>query len=143
MTLTKDDLIQTLYDQSGFSKQKARTTVETVFELAKKTLESGEDVLISGFGKFSVKKKAPRKGRNPVTREDLTLDSRTVVTFRCSPVMRERVNGKGWGRGGALIPLAQALCKIRKAGVTSFPLTKSLAAWVTFGAHFFAVSRKY
>ena len=95
MTLTKDDLIQTLYDQSGFSKQKARTTVETVFELAKKTLESGEDVLISGFGKFSVKKKAPRKGRNPVTREDLTLDSRTVVTFRCSPVMRERVNGKG------------------------------------------------
>ena len=95
MTLTKDDLIQTLYDQSGFSKQKARTTVETVFELAKKTLESGDDVLISGFGKFSVKKKAPRKGRNPVTREDLTLDSRTVVTFRCSPVMRERVNGKG------------------------------------------------
>ena len=95
MTLVKDDLIQTLYDQSGFSKQKARTTVETVFELAKKTLESGEDVLISGFGKFSVKKKAPRKGRNPVTREDLTLDSRTVVTFRCSPVMRERVNGKG------------------------------------------------
>ena len=93
MTLTKDDLIQTLYDQSGFSKQKARTTVETVFELAKKTLESGEDVLISGFGKFSVKKKAPRKGRNPVTREDLTLDSRTVVTFRCSPVMRERVAG--------------------------------------------------
>jgi len=57
MTLVKDDLIQTLYDQSGFSKQKARTTVETVFELAKKALESGEDVLISGFGKFSVKRK--------------------------------------------------------------------------------------
>jgi len=61
MTLTKDNLIQTLYDQSGFSKQKARTTVETVFELVKKALESGEDVLISGFGKFSVKKKAPRR----------------------------------------------------------------------------------
>ena len=53
MTLIKDDLIQTLYDQSGFSKHKARTTVETVFELMKKSLESREDVLISGFGKFS------------------------------------------------------------------------------------------
>ena len=95
MTLVKDDLIQTLYDQAGFSKHKSRAFIETIFELAKKALESGEDVLISGFGKFSVKKKAPRKGRNPVTREDLTLDSRTVVTFRCSPVMRERVNGKG------------------------------------------------
>jgi len=95
MTLTKDNLIQTLYDQAGFSKQKARTTVETVFELVREKLESGEDVLISGFGKFSVKKKAPRKGRNPATREDLTLDARTVVTFKSSPVMRERVNGKG------------------------------------------------
>ena len=73
MTLTKDNLIQTLYDQAGFSKQPARTTVETVFELVKKTLESGEDVLISGFGKFSVRKKAPRKGRNPATGEDLPL----------------------------------------------------------------------
>jgi integration host factor subunit alpha len=94
MTRTKDNLIQTLYDQSGFSKQKARTTVETVFELVKKALESGEDVLISGFGKFSVKRKAPRKGRNPATGEDLPLDARTVITFKCSPVMRERVNGK-------------------------------------------------
>ena len=95
MTLVKDDLIQTLYDQAGFSRQTARTTVETVFELGKKALESGEDVLISGFGKFSVKKKAPRKGRNPATGEQLPLDARTVVTFRCSPVMRDRINGKG------------------------------------------------
>lgn len=95
MTLVKDDLVKTLYDQAGFSKQKARITVETVFELVKKALESGEDVLISGFGKFSVKKKAPRKGRNPQTGQDLTLDPRTVITFRCSPVMRKRINGKG------------------------------------------------
>jgi integration host factor subunit alpha len=94
VTLVKDDLIQTLYDQSGFSKQTARTTVETVFELVKKTLESGEDVLISGFGKFSVRKKAPRKGRNPITGEALPFGARTVVTFRCSPVMRDRINGK-------------------------------------------------
>lgn len=92
MTLVKEDLVQTLFDQAGFSKQKARTTVETVFELVKKSLESGEDVLISGVGKFSVKKKAPRKGRNPATGEDLPLDARTVVVFRCSPVMRKRVN---------------------------------------------------
>jgi integration host factor subunit alpha len=95
MTLVKDDLVKTLYDQAGFSKQEARTTVETVFELLKKALESGEDVLISGFGKFSVKKKAPRKGRNPITGEDLTLDPRRVVVFRCSPLMRDRINGKG------------------------------------------------
>jgi len=95
MTLTKENLIQTLYDQAGFSKHQSRAVVETVFELVKKALESGDDVLISGFGKFSIKKKAPRKGRNPATGEDLPLDARSVITFRCSPVMRERVNGKG------------------------------------------------
>ena len=95
MTLTKDDLIQTLYAQAGFSKQKARTTVEMFFGLVKKALESGEDVLISGFGKFSVRKKAPRKGRNPATGEVLPLDARTVITFRCSPVLRDKINQKG------------------------------------------------
>jgi integration host factor subunit alpha len=73
MTLIKDDLIRALYDQAGFSKHKARTTVETVFELVKKALESGEDVLISGFGKFIVRKKDARRGRNPATGEDLTF----------------------------------------------------------------------
>jgi len=92
MTLTKENLIQTLYDQAGFSKHQSRAVVETVFELVKKALESGEDVLISGFGKFSVRKKAPRKGRNPATGEDLMLDARTRVTFRCSPRMRDRIN---------------------------------------------------
>ena len=67
MTLVKDDLVKTLYDQAEFSKHKARTTVDAVFELVKKALESGEDVLISGFGKFIVKEKAARKGRNPAT----------------------------------------------------------------------------
>ena len=94
MTLAKEDLIQTLYDQAGFSKQTARITAETVFELVKEALESGDDVLISGFGKFSVKKKAPRKGRNPATGENLPLGARTVVTFRCSARMRDRINGK-------------------------------------------------
>jgi integration host factor subunit alpha len=95
MALVKDDLIQELYDQSGFSKHKARAVVETVFELVKKALEAGDDVLISGFGKFSAKKKAPRKGRNPATGEALPLDARTVVTFRCSGILRDKVNGSG------------------------------------------------
>jgi integration host factor subunit alpha len=95
MTLTKENLIESMYNQAGFSKQKARTTVETVFELVKKALESGEDVLISGFGKFVVREKEARRGRNPATGEDLPLDARTVVTFKCSPRMRDRVNGKG------------------------------------------------
>jgi len=91
----KDDLIQTLYDKSGFSKHKSRDVVETVFELMKKTLESGEELLISGFGKFSPKRKASRKGRNPATGEQLPLRARTVVKFSCSGVMRDRINGKG------------------------------------------------
>jgi integration host factor subunit alpha len=92
MTLVKDHLVQTLYDQSGLSKHQSRTVVNTVFELIKKALESGEDVLISGFGKFSAKKKASRRGRNPATGEGLTLSARTVITFKCSPGMRDRIN---------------------------------------------------
>jgi integration host factor subunit alpha len=69
--------------------------VDNVFELIKKSLESGDDVLISGFGKFMVKKKAQRRGRNPATGGDLTLDARRVVTFKCSPVLREKWVGRG------------------------------------------------
>ena len=94
MTLVKDNLIRSLYDQCGLSKQKSIVLVETVFELIKKALESGDDVLISGFGKFYVRKKATRRGRNPATGEDLPLDARTVVTFKCSGVLRDRINGK-------------------------------------------------
>ena len=66
---------------------------ETLLELMKSSLASGEDVLISGFGKFCVKQKEERKGRNPATGEDLILESRKVVTFKCSGKLRERVNG--------------------------------------------------
>jgi integration host factor subunit alpha len=93
MTLTKENLVQSLYDQVGLSKQQSKALVDKVFELIKKSLESGEDVLVSGFGKFSVRSKAPRRGRNPSTGEDLTLDARRVVMFRISPVLRDKVNG--------------------------------------------------
>jgi integration host factor subunit alpha len=93
MTLVKEDLIQSLCDQYGFPKQKSRTLVETVFELVKKTLESGDDVMISRFGKFYRRKKSPRKGRNPATGNGLILDARTVVIFRSSPVLRDKISG--------------------------------------------------
>ena len=92
MTLTKDHLISSIGNRLGISKSESSRIVESVVETVKTSLSNGEDVLISGFGKFSVKKKAPRKGRNPATGEGLPLDARTVVVFRCSPVMRKRVN---------------------------------------------------
>jgi integration host factor subunit alpha len=95
MTLVKDDLIQSLYNQVGLSKHESRLLVDAIFEQIKKSLESGEDVLISGFGKFSVRSKAPRRGRNPSTGEDLTLDARRVVMFMGSPVLRDKINGAG------------------------------------------------
>lgn len=95
MSLVKDDLIQSLCNQCGISKQQSKTLIDKIFELIKKTLESGDDVLISGFGKFMVKKKAPRRGRNPATGGDLTLDARRVVTFKCSPLLREKMDGEG------------------------------------------------
>jgi integration host factor subunit alpha len=69
-------------------------TVETLLEIIKSTLASGEDVLMSGFGKFCVKEKRERRARNPVTGEDIMLAPRRVVRFRCSGKLRERVNGE-------------------------------------------------
>ena len=94
MTLTKDHLVSSIGKRLGISKFESSRILESVLETVKNSLSNGEDVLISGFGKFSTKKKAPRKGRNPATGEHLPLDARTVVTFRCSGVLRDRINGK-------------------------------------------------
>ena len=94
MTLTKENLIQSLYDQVRLSKQQSKALVDNLFELIKKSLESGDDVLVSGFGKFIVRGKAPRRGRNPATGGDITLDARRVVTFRGSPVLRDKFSAK-------------------------------------------------
>ena len=94
MTLTKADLIHSMYNHIGLSKTTSTRVVNSLLELIKQTLESGEDVLITGFGKFCVKDKSRRRGRNPATREDLMLDARRVVTFRCSGVLRDKINGK-------------------------------------------------
>ena len=92
MTLTKEDLIDSIYNRFDFSKAKSAQAVESLLEIIKNTLASGEDVLITGFGKFVVMKKRQRRGRNPQTGDDLTLRSRTVVRFRWSEVLRAKMN---------------------------------------------------
>ena len=93
MTITKSHLINAIAEQNGFTQKKSSETVETILELIKSELASGEDVLISGFGKFCVKEKRERKGRNPATGEDMMLAPRKVVTFRCSRQLRIKING--------------------------------------------------
>ena len=94
MALTKNVIIEQLQAQLGFPKNQSVEITESLLELIKASLESGNDVLISGFGKFSVKEKAERKGRNPATGEDLMLKPRRVVTFKWSGQLRDKVNGK-------------------------------------------------
>ena len=93
MALTKVDIVESIKEQFGFTKNQSFETIETLLEIMKKTLESGEDILVSGFGKFCVKEKAERRGRNPATGGDMMLAPRKVVTFNCSGKLRERVNG--------------------------------------------------
>jgi len=92
MTLTKARIVEELFAQNLFTRTESAQIIDTLFELMKKSLENGEDVLISRFGKFSVKKKHERRGRNPQTGELMRLDPRNVVTFKCSGVLREKIN---------------------------------------------------
>ena len=94
MALTKADIVEAVQTETGFTKHKSTELVESLLEQIKSKLESGEDVLVSGFGKFCLQEKAERKGRNPATGEDLMLAPRRVVTFKCSGRLRERVNAE-------------------------------------------------
>ena len=94
MALTKSQITDAIAKQNGFTKKQSTETVETILEIIKSTLASGEDVLISGFGKFCVKEKRERRGRNPGTGEDMILVPRRVVTFRCSGNLRDKLNGE-------------------------------------------------
>ena len=93
MTLTKANLLEAISEKIGFPKNKSGEIFETMLEIIKTTLVSGDDVLISGFGKFCVKNKKKRKGRNPATGKDMMLVPRRVVTFKCSGKIRDRING--------------------------------------------------
>jgi integration host factor subunit alpha len=92
MTLTKDHLISAVAEENGSPRIRAVELIETLIEIIKTRLSSGEAVLISGFGKFCVKKKRERRGRNPATGEDMMLEPRRVVTFRCSRQLRDKIN---------------------------------------------------
>ena len=94
MALTKEHMISSIRGQCGLPKSKCAELVDGLFEAIKKTLESGEDVLISGFGKFSIRHKSTRRTRNPATGEGLILEARRVVTFKCASVFKERINWK-------------------------------------------------
>jgi integration host factor subunit alpha len=92
MTLTKAHLIEAVSHQNGFTRKKSIETVETLLKIIKGTLESGEDVMISNFGKFCVKEKWERRGRNPATGKDMLLPARRVVTFKCSGKLKDKIN---------------------------------------------------
>ena len=94
MALTKADMISMISDVALIDRKLSEKSAETVIEIIKSTLESGEDVLISGFGKFCVNQKRKRKGRNPATGEDLMLSPRKIVTFKCSGKLKYQMNKK-------------------------------------------------
>ena len=92
MALTKNDIVTAVHEL-GFTKKNSADIIESLLEIIKKALETSEDVLISGFGKFCVKEKSQRRGRNPATGQDLMLRKRRVVTFKCSGKLRNKING--------------------------------------------------
>jgi integration host factor subunit alpha len=92
MALTKSHSIDAIAEQNGLTRKKSTEIVEIILEIIKSTLSSGDDVMISGFGKFCVKEKRERKGRNPATGENMTLAARRVVTFKYSGKLRDRIN---------------------------------------------------
>ena len=94
MTLTKAHIVDAISDQIGYPKNHSSEIVEILLEIIKKALESGDDVMISNFGKFCVRAKKERKGRNPATGKDMILEPRRVVTFQWSGRLRKKVNGQ-------------------------------------------------
>ena len=94
MTLTKSKIIESIQNKHELTEKQSAVIVNSILTIIKDTLSSGEDILISGFGKFCIKEKAERRGRNPVTGEDKMLPARRVVTFRCSGKLRRCINSK-------------------------------------------------
>lgn len=92
MTLTKNHIIDSIQESLGFSRNRSAEVTETLLELIKRTMEDGDHLMISGFGKFNVKDKKSRRGRNPATGDDMMLAPRKVVTFVCSGKLRDKIN---------------------------------------------------
>ena len=94
MALTKHSIVEKIQNEMESPKNQSLEITESLLEIIKSTLVSGEDVLVSGFGKFSVRDKHERKGRNPATGDDMMLKPRRIVTFKCSGKLREKINRK-------------------------------------------------
>jgi integration host factor subunit alpha len=92
MVVTKENIVEAVAEQVGFPKKQSVELVETLLEIIKKTLVSGDDVMVSGFGKLKVREKKARQGRNPYTGEGMILEPRRVVTFKCSGKLRKKIN---------------------------------------------------
>lgn len=92
MALTKTVIAEKIQTELNLSRTAAYEVMEEFLEIIKETMENGEDIMISGFGKFCVNEKKARKGRNPATDEDMTLPARRVVTFKCSGKLRDMIN---------------------------------------------------
>ena len=93
MALTKIDIVEAVAEQNGYTKVRSFEVVETLLEIIKSTLESGEDIMISGFGKFRVKKKKERMGRNVAIGDAMMLAPKKSLKFRCSGKLRDKING--------------------------------------------------
>lgn len=92
MALTKTIIAEKIQNELNLSRTVAYDIMEDFLEIIKETISSGEDIMISGFGKFCVNEKKARKGRNPATDEEMTLPARRVVTFKCSGKLRDLIN---------------------------------------------------
>ena len=97
--MTKAEIVEKIYEKVGFSKRESADVVDTVFEVIKDTLAEGEKIKISGFGNFVVRDKRERIGRNPHTREPITITARRVVTFKASQILKTAVNTGEFQRG--------------------------------------------
>ncbi|MFH2092962.1 MAG: integration host factor subunit alpha [Pseudomonadota bacterium] len=95
MTLNKTDIIEKISEADILKPAQAKETIETLLEIIKSTLTAGQEVMITGFGKFQINDKTARKGRNPATGDEMILDKRRVVTFKCSGKLRDAMNGTG------------------------------------------------
>jgi len=90
--MTKADIAEKIHAGTDYTKKESAEMMEAVFAIMKKTLETGENLKISGFGSFIVKQKADRRGRNPQTGETITIEARRVITFKPSTLLRQAIN---------------------------------------------------
>jgi len=92
--MTKADIVERVFEKTGFNRKESVEVVEELFALIKDTLEGGENVKIPGFGNFEVKEKADRLGRNPQTGDEITIVARRILTFKASTVLKQAINSE-------------------------------------------------